>query len=433
MRYHRLADPEFAALATGLGGAAAIRKFEASRRSRHLLLLRYVTDRWAGRRADLDAAIELLAAAQRRAPDTFGRIMSDPMVGAWLGHTSRRLRDGDEAEPLAPDLLHLGAVAAAAALRCGVDGRATGYARRGRIALPTLGAIALPAGVDAPVSILVTGDRVTVSGPPGEAAVRAADEGDGRWLGLRELTAEHDGRAVAVRLDDGDPYRDRYHAPAADRLGAAEVRHWREMFAQAWGLLGRHLPDRAQELADGLRVLVPLTDKGDGSSRSATVNDSLAAFGLTRPTSAADLVVTMVHEFQHSKLTALGQLVGLYEPRGTERHFAPWRSDARPTPGLVQGVYAFLGVADAWRALRAEPALAEAATAQFATVREQVRVALDALESSRELTGEGRGFTLGLRAAVDRLLAVPVPGAALAAARAAVRDRRAEWERDRGP
>ncbi|WP_432834348.1 HEXXH motif domain-containing protein [Dactylosporangium sp. CA-092794] len=432
MRYHQLADGAFADLAAGLGGRAAILELDASRLSRHLLLLRFVSDCWVGRLQDLHVAIEVLDRAQRQAPDAFGRLLSDPMVGAWLGHITRRLRDAsDGAESLAPDLLHLGAVAASAALSCGVEGRVTAYARNGRIALPALGAIVLSANVNAPVAIIVSDSGVTVSGPMGEMAVMAREGGD-RWSALRELSGCCDGRGIAVRLDDGDPYRDRYHAPAADRLSPGDFRRWQALFAQAWELLGRHLPDRAAELATGLRVLVPLIDQGDGAARSATANDSVAALGLTRPASPPDLAITMVHEFQHSKMTAVEHLVRLYEPGGTERHFAPWRSDSRPTAGLIQGVYAFLGVADVWRALRAAPGLAEVATTQFATAREQVRVGLEALESSGELTSDGRSLTAGMRATVDRLLAEPVPDAAVAGARAALKQRRAVWEKNLG-
>ena len=76
----------------------------------------------------------------------------------------------------------------------------------------------------------------------------------------------------------------------------------------------------------------------------------------------------------------------LYTPGGTEPHFAPWRVDPRPTSGLIQGVYAFLGIADSWHRLRRSPALRDQATAEFAENRTLVAAGLTTLEHSTELT-----------------------------------------------
>ena len=53
--------------------------------------------------------------------------------------------------------------------------------------------------------------------------------------------------------------------------------------------------------------------------------------------------MTLVHEFQHSKLSAMLDLVPLTDPDDHGRYFAPWRVDPRPLAGLLQGVYAFVG------------------------------------------------------------------------------------------
>jgi HEXXH motif-containing protein len=175
-------------------------------------------------------------------------------------------------------------------------------------------------------------------------------------------------------------------------------------------------------------VLVPLIDRGDGAARSGTARDSIGALGLTPPLSPTDLAITLVHEFQHSKLTAVLDLVPLYVPGGSEMHFAPWRTDPRPTGGLIQGVYAFLGVADVWRGLRAAPGLEKPATEQFAIVREQVRAGLAALERSTELTQEGVSFVAGMRSSLNRLNADGVPDSVLDLARSALTERRTAWQ-----
>ena len=427
IEYHRLDQGDLTALAAGLGGASAVRALRAGQLSRHLLLLKFVSEQWPADRQDLDAAVVTLAEAQQRAPEMYAELLSDPLVGAWLTRTTRHLCHPESAAAELPaDLGHLGGLAASAAVRLGLEADLAGHARQGRLTLPGLGEAVLPDGADRAVRLSVTGGRVTVLAGTGTTTVPSAGSS---WHELRLLTARHDGLACAVHVEDGNPYRDGYHAPPSGRLSAEEAGRWQDLFATAWDMICRHLSDRAAELVAGLRAVVPLVDDGSGAARSGTARDSIGALGLTRPRSGEDFVITIVHEFQHSKMSAVLDLVELYHPGGAERHFAPWRTDARPTAGLIQGVYAFLGVADAWSRLRAEPALEQLATLQLAVVREQVRAGLVALEGSAELTAEGRHFTAGMRVATDRLLAERLSEQACREAAAALADRRQAWQR----
>jgi HEXXH motif-containing protein len=423
--YHRLGSADFSALASGLGGAAAVRELGASQLSRHLLLLKFVSEQWPADRRELDAAVSTLAQAQQRNAEVFTELLGDPLVGAWLARTARRLRHPEQgAFPLRADLLHLGGLAASAAIQLGLDCQLTGYARHGLLTIPGLGEAVLPGGTDGPLSISVANGRGTLRGSFGEMTVPTTGHS---WRELRTLTARLGHLGCRVAVQDGNPYRDGYHAPPTGRLTAEEVGRWQEHFTGAWDLICRCLPQRASELAVGLRAVVPLMDDGAGGARSGTVRDSVGALGLTRPRSAHDFAITIVHEFQHSKLSALLDLLPMYVAGGTERHFAPWRVDARPIAGLIQGVYAFLGVADAWHGLRAVAELEETATGQLAMVREQVRVGLDALEASAELTADGRQLAAGMRVALERLLAEPLPAAVVDQAQASLRTRRSAW------
>jgi HEXXH motif-containing protein len=183
---------------------------------------------------------------------------------------------------------------------------------------------------------------------------------------------------------------------------------WQSLFQEAWRLLATHLPERAAELSAGLRTLVPLSTDAK-AARSATIRHAFGVFGLSRPPSPEEFAVTMVHEFQHSKLSALLDLAPLIDPDDQARYFAPWRRDPRPLAGLLQGVYAFAGVADTWRALRAEGRLGEHAEAQFAATRLQVDRGLTAIERSGALTNAGVQLTERLRDTTDELLAEPLP------------------------
>jgi HEXXH motif-containing protein len=247
------------------------------------------------------------------------------------------------------------------------------------------------------------------------------------WRYVRRLDAGVGDQRFEVAVEEGNPYRDRFHAPPADPMTEAAAEGWQATFAQAWELICRFLPTRAEELVVGLRSLVPLVNDGGGAARSCTSRDAFGTLGLTPPRSPVDLVVTLVHEFQHSKLDGVMDLVTLYRPGGAERHFAPWRVDPRPTGGLFQGVSAFLSIAQAWRALRGSPELRPAAERELAETREMVAAGLAALEGSVELTPAGRRFTAGMRAAHDRLMAEPLPDALVERGRAIVARRWAAW------
>jgi HEXXH motif-containing protein len=400
--YHRLTPDQLAALAAGVGDVSAIAELNASRVSIHLLLLVHIVRSWVGGPAERDAAVSVLAACQAADPDRFAWLIGDPMVGAWLSRTSRE-------KPRPEEFLQLGNLAAAAAVESGRDCRVTGWSHRGRLVLPTLGTAALGDEASGPVRIQ-TADRITVTSPSG--VVTDLVEGV-TWWPMRRLRARYGGQECSVRLDDASPYRDGYHAPPSDRLDDHEVAYWQDRFAGAWALICRYLPERATEIALGLRVVVPLADTRDRSSRSATARESIGAMGVSRPASAEDFAVTIVHEFAHSKLSAVIDVEPLYRPGGSERHHAPWKKDKRPTSGLLQGVFAFLHVAEAWRRLAAEPDLAEVASAQFTDLREQVRVAYRSLAASQELTVAGAVFVEVLGTALRRLLDAPItPGRA---------------------
>jgi HEXXH motif-containing protein len=421
MKFHRLDTDHMAALAAGLGGPSAVHELKAVQISRRLLLLKYVGDNWAADRHIWDDAVATLSRVQECRPEIVADLMGDPLVGAWLNRTTTQLRGTGSASEA--DLHHVGGVAASAAMRAGIDAELTGYAVNGRLTLPQFGEMRFSGDLTDPVQMNVSNGCATLLSSAGESA---STDGPG-WRPLRRLTGSYRGLACTVRVEDGNPYRDGYHAPPSERLTTVEAEAWQALFAGAWALIGRYLPERMAELAEGLRAVVPLTDLGDGSARSGTARESIGALGLTKPRSPEDFLITIVHEFQHSKLSGVLDLLKLYQSNGPERHFAPWRTDARPTAGLIQGVYAFLGVADAWRNLRPDPDLATIAENRFAEVREQVRAGIEALERSEELTPDGIRFVTGMRATLDQMLADPISETSRVRAQSSLEELRRRW------
>jgi HEXXH motif-containing protein len=388
MSYHGLTADQISALSAGVGGPDVMAELNASRVSLHLLLLKRIADRWAADPLALSSAVGVLGQVQRLEPEAYAELIGDPLVGAWLTRTCA------VEHPTEAACLHLGGLAAAAALRTRLSAELIGNADLGRVVLPTFGDGLLGRPATGPLTLAVDPDGRLLTGAAG-AEIRLRP--------LRRLRAQHRGLAISVRLEDSNPYRDGYHAPPSERLSDHEADRWQQLFIEAWQLLVRCMPDWAAEITYGLRAIVPLVDPGDSSSRSGTAHESVGAMCMSRPRTAVDLAVTLVHEFQHSKLSAVIDITRLYRPNGDELHQVRWREDPRPTSGLIQGVYAFLGVADAWHRLRTVPELTSIADHQFSDIRAQVAEGLAALEHSTELTATGKHFTAGMRARLDAL------------------------------
>ena len=420
---HRLTPAAFERLAAGYGGEDGVRELRDAQLSKHLLLIRFLSESFPDGGSGLQ---DLLERSRTAAPDAFRAVLGAPLVGGWTAIAARAAGQNSLA---AADRDHLAAVAVVAAAAAGVDGAVQVPVQDGRAVLPGLGAV--EAGAATTVTVTSAGGRLFATTDAGVLAVPAdpTTETPG-WQPVRPLAATAAGLRIRVGLDDVHPYRHGYHVPPTNRLPAAEVDRWRAMFQQAWALLAAHLPERAAELAAGLETLVPLVQTDPHSARSATLRHSFGVFGLTLPPTPHDFAVTLVHEFQHSKLSAVLDLTRLTDPADDRRYFAPWRTDPRPLAGLFQGVYAFVGVADTWRAMRGA---VEVATARFAEARLQVDRGLTAIEESGALTSEGLRFTAHLRGTADRLLAEPLPAAADAEARAALAHTYSAWrEHNRG-
>jgi HEXXH motif-containing protein len=386
MRAYHLPARDFAALASGYGGAEAMSILASAQLSKHLLLLTELL-RGAGPGDGLGEATDLLVEAQRRNPQIVADVLADPSIGVWL---SRCLRTGDGRRAYGR---YVAAVAAAAAARVGVDAELTVPLAGGEVWVPTLGVVSVDRGGD-DAKVRVRAGAVTVAAGSAVAA--------GGRQGLRRLGGSDGG--FAVSLVDVGPFRDCYGLPVAGRLASADGARWSQLFDAAWALIARYAPTRAAELTVGLRSLVPLATAAGRPGLSATSRDAFGAFAMTAPVDPATFAVTIVHEYQHNKLGALLDLVPLYRRSDPARYRVPWRPDPRPVGAALQGAYAFLGVADMWEALRADGRFGAVARDQFEQTRENVGVALDNLARGGAWTDEGRRFLDGMRVRLDELL-----------------------------
>lgn len=403
---HSLTPSMVDALGDGHGDAETIERLRAGQVSKRLLLLRTLLDE-----AHLDDYFQLLVEAQRRSPDAVAEVFAEPHVGAWLASSLRRLRGAwTGAEPIETDLAHLGAIAAAAAIRAGLEFTVDIPARDGWLMLPSLGR----ARAEGVATVRHAGGHLT-----------AGED----WQELRVLHCKADDLELRVRLDDIDPFRDCHRLSAAERLTSAEADEWQRLLDEAWPVLTAHHRRYAEGIAAGLVTLVPLHTERTNMGVNVTSMDAFGAVSLTRPADGIALAVGLLHEFQHAKLGALIDLVPLYERDDRPRYYAPWRDDPRPLGALLQGVYAFHGVTDFWRVQRHELSGGRARFAQVEFVRWRDRVwrTLRVLEESDRFTSLGRRLLDRMRAVQREWQGEPAPAETVELARAAAEDHWVGW------
>ncbi|HXC81149.1 MAG TPA: HEXXH motif domain-containing protein [Trebonia sp.] len=421
LAYHRLPASAFDVLAAG-GGAAAIGLLRRSQYSKHVLLLRGIGEH-------APAAYDLLARAQRRDPGAVGAVVRYPAVGAWAYRTTLALRGGPRRPGACAD--GLGNIAAAAAIRAGEPGEIPVSAVDGRVVLPSLGAVDVGAGAGvATVRITPDGARVRIAGGHVDIPARYREAAAG-WRPLRPVLPAA-GEMAGILLDDIDPFR----MPAAAHTAVApDLSTWRPAFAGAWDLLRQHHPRVAAEVAAVIAVAVPLATPPHGQV-SSSAPEAFGAVAMSEPADARGLALTLAHEVQHMKLSAVLDLVSLTHADDGSRYYAPWREDPRPASGLLQGTYAHLGVTGFWRRQRAADAVGDAdavADTEFARWREATAVGCGTLLASGQLTRDGERFVATMSATLRRWLDEPVPGPARRLATAENERHRARWEDRHGP
>jgi HEXXH motif-containing protein len=428
---HTITRAEFVALAAGGGSGETVARLRKGQLSKNIIRIRAIMQAAAQTYPDEYAAsgfadaYALLVAAQRRAPDTVADMLAHPQVGAWTGRCLWRMRNADPAgQPPVSLLGHLGAVGAAAAVHAGHEFTIEVPAYDGQVMLPALGLCA-PQERSPADAATVTYRRGRLTVRVGEAVVAVpADlrqDGPG-WLPLRQLTTETGGLRLTVDLDDIDPYRAGGELIASGRTIDRDVARWQDLLDGAWRLLVTLSRDRAEAMAAGLATLVPLAADGN----SATSRDAFGAVLLAMPPDAPRLAETLVHEFQHSKLDALLDMIPLHEAAEGELFYSPAREDPRPLAGMLQGAYAYAGVVDFWRRYSTVTE-EEHARSQFATWREQVERVSTALLDTGRLTPAGVDFVSGMLGQMRQWDDAVVSDEQRAAARDAADDHQVRW------
>ncbi|QMV05559.1 hypothetical protein GJU35_07805 [Streptomyces lincolnensis] len=452
---HRLDEVGVGALCSTGEQASVARALLDAEYSRRLLLLRAVVDEMAslpeasGPLEPVHEAWDLLAGAQRRAPEPVRRLLMDPQTGLWAAHLLRRLRgSSDDDTPLWAEVGRLHALAAAGATVAGTDFRIRVPAHDGAVVLPGLGRAWTPRERRLPdlsqesepwgvADVSVTGGRARVALPAARVVDVPADPASDApgWQGTRLFRSTHDGVTLTLSVDDLGLYPVIPGDPGPVRLDHATAERWRQRLDRAWALLVTDHRESAEALAQGLLSLVPLPRGERFRPRSASASEAFGCVMLSEPhiepdahEATVELAVTLVHEFRHTLLNGLMHLTPLTEDCADLFH-APWRDDPRPLTGLLHGAFAFSGVTRFWRArcTRDTGRALELARFEFALWRRQSRAALKTLDAHPALTVTGRRLVQGLMADLREWETDPVPRRALQLAERAAAHQRAAW------
>ncbi|MER5894145.1 radical SAM/SPASM protein FxsB, inactivated metallohydrolase extension form [Streptomyces sp. NPDC001876] len=318
-----------------------------------------------------DEAWELAAVLEssEEGASALDRVLAHPYTRTWLLDTLGGLHAGRPGA--VDDALRFPAYAAAAAVRAGLPLAAEVPYRDGRLYLPTLGELRTGGAEQAgTVRVCATDDGFVARPDSGGAEWRIVTGGPGDepdWLPVRLIGRD---RAPLFVLDDLDPYRDCFGAPAAPRLGQAEAEAWGAGLTEAWALLEASAPATVAAARGGPTTLTPLT-----TGRSEERRLGHGAIGLPVAGDAKELALGLVRGLRRTTLRAILDITELYASDGAWEHRLPWTEELVPFSRLLADTYERVAMA-----------------ALDPRYMEGVEQALDMIGTAAEPTVAGRRF-----------------------------------------
>lgn len=301
-------------------------------------------------------------------------VLAHPYTRTWLLDALDALHEGRAGAPSgAADGLQT--LLAAAAVRAGLDVRVPVPYRDGGLVLPTLGRLTVAGpGERGTVLVRAAGDGF-LAGPAAGSAERrirrSAAAGPG-WLPVRGFALPGDpfpGHGFVI--DDLDPYRDCFGAPAAATLDAAAAGRLGDVLTEAWALIGERAPAHGARSLDGPLTLTPLTGAMPGEP--SVGRHGYGALGIGVDGNAHTLALTLLRGVRRARFRALVDVADLYAADGSWEHRMPWKDELVPLSGLLEAAYERLALA--------------VFDHRF---RDGIPQALDTLEGAAELTIGGK-------------------------------------------
>jgi len=440
---HYLTDQDLAALAMCEYSADIVGRLRAAQCSKHALFLEALGRAVHASRPQADveqyvAARDLLVRVQTQSPQAAGDVLALPHTGFWAAYCLSRLRSNQaNLRSAAPelsslDLGYLATLAAVAALRAGHSFDLEVPFRDGMIALPGLGTARVGSPGSTGWARLRSDSRRTVAVSGTTVADLPADLGGlaqtgANWAPVPRLRVEACGLSLVVTLDATDPFLTLLQSSAVPQSMPSWA--WQQKLADAWLVLARVDRRTALALSGALTTLVPLREPAAGGPASASSGWAWGAIALSLPRDPLSLAETLVHELQHLVLSAVEDLVPLVQRDEGQLYYAPWRDDPRPLTGLLQGAYAYLGVAGMWRRLQqtGHEQSGLRTEVEFARWRRSTEDVAASLAGAAGLSKAGRKFVAWMQSCVARWQSDPVSSRADAVASELAAEHRLRW------
>jgi uncharacterized protein len=384
---------DVAAIADGPAGADRARRLASTQTEITRAHLVRIGLRAAKRATPMECATDdgwnLLCALDREAPAALQTVLGHPFTQAWVKQCWRRLRHG---EPLSPaDSSRMSASALAVALTAGVDAALEIRHAGPLIHLPTLGTLVREESADGRPMIEVRAGRIDEATPSAEAWHSST------WIDIG---------GYILLLEDLDPYRHSYGYAATERLSESALSQWRDVLQASLDLLDRWAPNYAEQVRSCVRSVVPLIADDAGAQRSETSSDAFGAIATALPSSPDALAMLLVHESQHLLLDTVLATHDLYDVSDERTFSVGWREDERPIDGVLQGAFAHVALAEAWKARHVaddgDPAESRALAYRYGAWS---RISLDQLISHGALSPLGVTFAQKLIIRIERTLA----------------------------
>jgi HEXXH motif-containing protein len=439
---HTLPAEHFMRLAAGDGNSGTLQALLGAEFSRRFLLLRILFDLIKSNPTvmdplpPIDNAWDALEKTQLGSSGVMASVIMSPQIGVWLSRMVRILRtDKFDPDSMWTEVGYVHTLAFAVALRSRTSMTTNIPVRDGNAMIPTLGMAHFPLRGQLVATVVASRGRGHIRCAGHEVDIPPDPHRDGPgWWGLRRVALRFGGHALHLVLDDIDGYRNFDSPIPPRRLDEGSRAGWTSQLAHAWRILATDWPTQAEAMTAGFLSVTPLP-VGDGREiRTASSGDGFGAALMSPHPDAVSLATSLVHEFQHIKLGSLIHLIPLVEPepeagRHQDLVYAPWRDDPRPVPGLLQGVYAFAGIAEFWCRHRATalPETRALADFEFAYARRQARQGLTTVLGSPLLTDRGREFGNLLARHFRDHLTERLPAPAAQAAWAVATDHHAAW------
>ena len=447
--FHQLAPADLVALAGSQYTESIIRRLRAAEFSKNVLLLEAVRREAIRTGSDgigaiVDSACEVLRNSQARQPGAVATLLTLPNFGLWAVESLTRLRTRaqypekqSDVTVLKADIGHLATFAAVAALRTQQHCQLKLPIRDGVVHFPTLGRVTLRADSNSNWADFVSDSRgatlasgswklhLPAAGSPSVAGAMID------WTSAHCVAAQSHGLVIKLSLEDSDPFLSRL-VPAPCAISPELVREWQLRLTGAWELLTHYHRNVALGLAEALTVIVPSAELERGQPVTATSGWAWGAVLLSLPSDKLSFAEALTHEFHHLVLAAVDDISTLINSAvHDDLCYAPWRDDPRPRSALLQGGYAFFGVAGFWlrQSHTESSADKQRAEIEFARRSQNVSDALAELQSWEGLTAAGHLFVSKMADQLAKMLAEPVDPSARATARQVNSEHRARWLR----